>query len=186
MSALRRPFGSPHRAGDLFTPAELLRYATFAAAEVRAGEYLVSFDEARRWHRRLYRDRQLDLWLISWLPSQGTQLHDHGGSGGAFTVLTGTLSEAIVRPGTGNGEAVLLERRRPVGAGVAFGAHYVHDVRNLSGSPAVSVHAYSPPLTSMNFYDLGSDGGATGGLRLVASMPTEDPEPELPRTTFAA
>jgi len=35
----------------------------------------------------------------------------------------------------------------------------VHDVRNLSVAPAVSVHAYSKPLTSMTCYDL-ADGGA--------------------------
>ncbi|HST50313.1 cysteine dioxygenase [Jatrophihabitans sp.] len=185
MNAFRRPSGSFSRAGIPLTPAELLQYATFAAAEVRGGRYLVAYDQAHRWHQRLYRDRRLDLWLISWLPSQGTQLHDHGGSAGAFTVLTGTLAEAIARPaGPGSGPA-LLERRREAGSGVAFGAHYVHDVRNLSGSPAVSVHAYSPPLASMNFYDL----DATDGLRLLASVPTDDPEPELPgaaRNTSAA
>jgi len=34
----------------------------------------------------------------------------------------------------------------------------VHDVRNDSIEPAVSIHAYSPPLTSMRRYDI-TDGG---------------------------
>lgn len=176
MSAYRRRFGSFQRAGIPLNPAELLRYTAVAAAEVRAGRYLVGYDEARRWHQRLYRDRQVDLWLISWLPSQGTQLHDHGGSAGAFTVLTGTLAEVIARPGVPGSRPALLECRREAGSGVAFGAHYVHDVGNRSDAPAVSLHAYSPPLTGMNFYDW----DAADGLRLLARVPTEDPEPELP------
>ncbi len=55
---------------------------------------------------------------------------------------------------------------------MAFGAHYVHDVRNISDAPAVSVHAYSPPLTTMTYYDL-----EDGRLEPIASIATEDPEP---------
>jgi len=158
--------------GAPFSPIELLEYVRFVAEEVRGGQYLVGFDSARRWHQRLYRDRRVDLWLISWLPSQGTQLHDHGGSAGAFTVLAGTLTETIARPGTSRARPALVERRWPTGAGVAFGAHHVHDVGNQAGSPAVSVHAYSPPLTSMTFFDL----DPAGGLRRLAAVATDDPE----------
>lgn len=155
-------------------PIQLLDYVRFVAAEVTAGRYpYVRYDESERWHQRLYRDRRVDLWLISWLPTQGTQLHDHGGSAGAFTVLSGELSEAIQVPAAGRGS--LLERTRRAGEGVGFGRHYVHDVRNLGDRPAVSVHAYSAPLTSMTFYDLDPDGG----LSAVLTLPTEDPEPAV-------
>jgi hypothetical protein len=41
----------------------------------------------------------------------------------------------------------------------SFGPHHVHDVRNSSaGSVAVSVHAYSPPLSAMTRYELTSSG----------------------------
>lgn len=49
-----------------------------------------------------------------------------------------------------------------VGAGTVRtfgpGPGYVHDVRNTSAGPAVSVHAYSPPLTEMTRYDLTPGG----------------------------
>ena len=32
----------------------------------------------------------------------------------------------------------------------AFGPDYAHDVRNVSLAPAISIHAYSPPLSEMN------------------------------------
>jgi hypothetical protein len=182
MSADRRAFNPTPLPNAYLNPVELLEFARFVAGEVLACRYLVEYDEGQRWHQRLYRDQRVDLWLISWLPSQGTQLHDHGGSAGAFTVLSGELTEAIYQPAAaasgwsavpGQGsEPALLERRRATGSGAGFGRHYVHDVRNLSQAPAISVHAYSPPLTSMSFYDLDDDGA----LRTLVTMPTDDPE----------
>jgi Cysteine dioxygenase type I len=150
-----------------FAPLQLIEFTRFYADEVASGQYPdIDYDEERRWHQRIYRDRRVDVWLISWLPTQGTQLHDHGGSSGSFTVLSGRLNEAVA------GSGRLHEHERPAGQSVGFGPHYVHDVRNLSTAPAVSVHAYSPPLTTMTYYDL-----AEGRLEPLASVATDDPEP---------
>ncbi len=98
-----------------------------------------------RWYERLYHGPDYDVWVISWLPGQSTGFHDHGASSGAFVVATGILEEH--RPG---------ERARVIHPGKprAFGADYTHDVRNLSLAPAISIHAYSPPLNEMNEYEL--------------------------------
>lgn len=156
------------RRKDLFfSPLQLIEFTRFYANEVSSGQYpYVDFDPDERWHQRIYRDRRVDVWLISWLPSQGTQLHDHGGSSGSFTVLSGRLTEAVVGGGR------LRDRERDAGESVGFGPHYVHDVRNLSEAPAVSVHAYSPPLTTMTYYDL-----EAGRLEALASLATDEPEP---------
>ncbi|HEY2042984.1 MAG TPA: cysteine dioxygenase family protein [Jatrophihabitans sp.] len=175
MTAARRPTTAHRRASHALNPIELIDYTRFVAEEVAAGRYpFIEYDEQERWHQRLYRDGRVDLWLISWLPSQGTQLHDHGGSSGAFTVVAGELSEAVYRPGHSEA-AALAEHRRSTGAGVGFGENYVHDVRNLGSEPAVSVHAYSPPLTTMNFYDVDD----AGGLQRLVTLATQDPEPQI-------
>jgi predicted metal-dependent enzyme (double-stranded beta helix superfamily) len=115
----------------------------------------------------------MDVWLISWLPTQGTQLHDHGGSSGAFTVMSGQLTETVV--GTArSGRASAKDVTRHSGTSVGFGGRYVHDVRNLSAEPAVSVHVYSAPLSSMSYYDL-----EDGALRRIATVETDDPEAEF-------
>ncbi len=108
-----------------------------------------------RWYKRMHADEQYEIWLISWLPGQGTGFHDHGGSAGAFGVVWGTLEEH--QAGTSGRPAV---RVMPVSAGRvrSFGAGYVHDVRNTSEAVAVSVHAYSPPLNEMTRYDLTGNG----------------------------
>jgi hypothetical protein len=150
---------------------ELAELTRFYADEVASGEYpWIEFHAEERWHQRLYRDRRLDVWLISWLPEQGTRLHDHGGSSGAFTVLSGTLTESVP---SGYQDARMQVRDTALSAGssVRFGRHYIHDVRNLAQRPAISVHAYSPPLTSMTFYDV-----ADGDLITAETVPTDRPE----------
>jgi hypothetical protein len=158
--------------GVPLNPIELIDFTRFVASEVRRDRHpFVAFDERARWHRRIYRDRRVDVWLISWLPEQGTRLHDHGGSRGAFTVTSGVLAEAVYL-GDGHGAGHLGEREHSAGGSIGFDHRYVHDVRNLSAAPAVSVHAYSPPLTSMTYYDI-----EAGRLVEVSTSTTDDPEP---------
>ncbi|MDN5917199.1 MAG: cysteine dioxygenase family protein [Pseudonocardia sp.] len=130
------------------------------AAEVRAGEHEVVIDPARRWYRLLRSDGLLDVWLISWATEQVAELHDHAGSLGAMTVVSGALAE---RRWTGSGGLRTRTLRAERGAGFPLG--HVHDVANPSVEPAVSVHAYSPPLSAMSYYDV-EDLPASGGQRL--------------------
>jgi rhodanese-related sulfurtransferase/mannose-6-phosphate isomerase-like protein (cupin superfamily) len=137
--------------GVLRTPAELAEIVSqFASSDGWINKVRMRSD--RRWFERLYHGPDYDIWVISWLPGQSTGFHDHGASSGAFLVATGTLEEH--RPG---------EQVRVVHAGEprAFGPDYAHDVRNASMAPAISIHAYSPPLSEMNEYEL-------DGNRLVA------------------
>lgn len=162
------------RPNAYLNPIQLVDYTLFVADEVTNGLYpFIDFDPDTRWHQRIYRDRRVDVWLISWLPSQGTQLHDHGGSSGSFTVLSGELSEAVY-VASGPRAGTLRERVHAAGRSIGFDRHYVHDVRNTSDAPAVSVHAYSRPLTSMTYWDLDD-----GELVRLATLDTDDPEPEF-------
>jgi rhodanese-related sulfurtransferase/mannose-6-phosphate isomerase-like protein (cupin superfamily) len=116
-----------------------------------------------RWYERLHHGPDYDIWVISWLSGQSTGFHDHGASSGAFVVATGTLEEHRI------GE---LPRAIHPGELRAFGPDYAHDVRNVSLAPAISIHAYSPPLDEMNEYEL-------DGNRLV---PREHASRESQRT----
>ncbi len=46
-----------------------------------------------RWYTRIHGDDELDIWLISWVKDHATELHDHGGSLGALTLVSGALDE---------------------------------------------------------------------------------------------
>lgn len=116
-----------------------------------------------RWFVRLHGDDEVDIWLISWVPGHRTELHDHGGSLGALTLLSGSLDEF-----RWDGER-LRRRRLEAGDQAAFPLGWVHDVlwaptaAARSGKPravpppadpTLSVHAYSPPLTVMSYYEV--------------------------------
>ncbi len=95
------------------------------------------------------------VWLPSWLPTQGTPLHDHGASAGAFAVVRGTLTERVVAQGTSGIRDATAEL---TGGRVRhFGPHYVHQVTNAGSEPAVSVHVYTPRLVVMNTYGIAAD-----------------------------
>ncbi|HTF47463.1 MAG TPA: hypothetical protein VK735_08460, partial [Pseudonocardia sp.] len=66
----------------------------------------------------------------------------------------------------------LRTRSLRTGTSVGFGLGHVHDVMNTAPEPAVSVHAYSPPLTAMSYYQI-EPGGL---LRRTRSELTSAPE----------
>jgi rhodanese-related sulfurtransferase len=126
------------------TPEELADIASqFASSDGWMDR--VRLRTEHRWYERLYQGPYHDIWGISWLPGQSTGFHDHGESAGAFVVATGILEEH--RPGE---QPLVIPQGKPR----AFGPDYAHDVRNASLAPAISIHAYSPPLSEMNEFDL--------------------------------
>ena len=56
------------------------------------------------------------------------------------------------------GQGGVREQTVARGAIRSFGSRYVHDVANASAGPAITVHAYSPPLTAMRRYELTGSG----------------------------
>jgi predicted metal-dependent enzyme (double-stranded beta helix superfamily) len=135
--------------------AQLAQIARRTASDPGQWISLVRYDPGRRWYLLLAQDGEHEIWLLSWLPGQQTGFHDHGPSAGAFTVARGRLRERAA-PG---GRPEVPGRVLAPGAVRSFGPEYVHDVRNESARPAVSIHVYSPPLTSMRRFAI-----ATGGL----------------------
>ncbi len=121
-----------------------------------------------RWFTRLHSDDELDVWLISWAAGHATELHDHAGSLGALTVLTGALHEYRW---TGTD---LRYRRLEAGDQAAFPLGWVHDVGVDAGAhdTGLSVHAYSPPLTAMSYYEVTN----RRTLRRTRTELTDEPE----------
>lgn len=114
------------------------------AAQLAAGPEpllpLACFDSRERWYGQLYAQPDHEAWLLSWLPGQRTGLHDHGGSAGAFTVVTGTLTETTVTlPAAGQvtRRPHLVTRTLAAGRVRSFGPEHVHEIVNSGDQPAV-------------------------------------------------
>jgi Cysteine dioxygenase type I len=166
----RHTVTSPSSGPTRLRVPDLLNATDQAADDVLSGrcDHLLpvgGVPKAERWFARIHGDEELDVWLISWVPGRATELHDHGGSLGALTVLSGSLNE-FRWDGRG-----LRRRRLDAGDQAGFPLGWVHDVvwapRVVSGpvpvpaspiegpvEPTLSVHAYSPPLTAMSYYEV--------------------------------
>jgi hypothetical protein len=137
-----------HPERELWTPRELRDLTALVASELTTPLLeVLRFERQKRWWARLALTEGVELWLLSWLPGQGTGPHDHGGAAGSFTVLTGQLSEDYRYPGS-----PVRTAERPAGSAIGFGSGRAHQVRNLGAVGASSVHAYSPPLVPTREY----------------------------------
>ena len=79
-----------------FALADLTDLTRVVADEVSAGRHPVHIDPLRRWYQLLRGDDFVDVWLISWATSQAAELHDHAGSLGALTVVSGSPGRATL------------------------------------------------------------------------------------------
>ena len=131
-----------------------LAIATRYAATPEQWPVAPRFNPVDRWYHRLAVADDHEVWLLTWLPGQGTDLHDHGGSAGAFLVHDGSLTEETVAL---DGAARVSARELGAGAGRRFGPRHIHRVTNRSSRPAVSIHVYGPALTTMTRYRLERD-----------------------------
>ncbi|AOS62139.1 cysteine dioxygenase [Actinoalloteichus hymeniacidonis] len=132
----------------LWTPTELRDLTTIVAKDLAAELHeLAEYVPEQRWWARLALTEGVELWLLTWLPAQGTAPHDHAGAAGSFTVLSGRVTEHYrYAPGP------VRTRTHLAGPGIGFGPRRAHQVLNLSDAPAATVHAYSPPLLPTREY----------------------------------
>lgn len=126
---------------------------TAIAADGPAWHPLVNLDTEHRHYAQLWRDDHIDVWVISWMNGHDTGFHDHDLSSGAVAVVEGELVEERLTIGG-------PPRRRSYRAGTSFhfDASHVHRMHQTGDGPAISIHAYSPPLWRMGAYAIESDG----------------------------
>jgi hypothetical protein len=133
--------------------SELRELVARLAADPSRWRSLVRHDGGDRHFEQLWRDDDVDVWVISWANGNDTGFHDHDISSGAVAVVAGELIEERLALG---GPPVRLRRR--AGEVFEFDASHVHRMRQDSDTPAVSIHAYSPPLWRMGSYAFAPDG----------------------------
>jgi hypothetical protein len=133
--------------------ASLQQLVTRIAADRAAWHQLVDLDIEHRHYAQLWRDDHIDIWVISWMNGHDTGFHDHDVSSGAVAVVEGELVEERLTIGG-------PPRRSSYQAGTSFhfDASHVHRMHQAGGGPAISIHAYSPPLWRMGAYAIECDG----------------------------
>jgi predicted metal-dependent enzyme (double-stranded beta helix superfamily) len=135
---------------------QLLELVGELAARPAQWGSLVRHDPGRRNYELLRADDRVMVWLICWMSDHDTGFHDHDLSAGAVRVVRGSLCEERLRLG-----APPLRRSFSAPGEFDFGAGDIHRVAHVGTEPAVSIHAYSPPLWRMGAYVVESDGSLT-------------------------
>ena len=139
--------------GSQYSPAELEALVRAVAGRDDLWRPLVIVDHSRRRYELLYEDRWVDIWVLSWMPGQRTGFHDHDRSGVGLCCAQGCLDEGLL---------VLGAKAEPVRMtpGVSHNGPggYIHSVAHVDGAPAVSIHAYSPPLEVVGQYSQDATG----------------------------
>jgi predicted metal-dependent enzyme (double-stranded beta helix superfamily) len=175
----------PRFYGRDLSGAELERFVGELAARPELWIDLVKHDRTQRVYEELFSDNHVTAWLICWMEDHDTGFHDHDISSGAVAVVSGHVRE----------ERLTLDgppAKSVFGAGESF--HFspfdIHRVRHTGDAPAVTLHAYSPPLLSMGAYVVAQDGRlerqampSSEELRPLASAGLGgEPEPRGART----
>ncbi len=154
MHALTGPLLDVVRRLDALRPAptlvgiaEVLQQAALRPEDV--AEYVRN--DPDHYHRSLVILReQYELLVMTWLPGQESDPHDHAGSICVLQVLEGAAVEAAFRLAPDGYVEQDYEQpleRGAISAGEDIGIHTIRNPMSATG-PLVSVHVYSPPLSN--------------------------------------
>jgi quercetin dioxygenase-like cupin family protein len=135
------------------TTDQLERFVAEIVADPEPWAPLIRHEPGSRTYELLHDDEHVNAWLICWSEDADTGFHDHDESAAAITVIDGHVRE----------DRLCLAgqpRSRIAGPGeqLFVPPTAIHRVLHAGHGPAVTIHAYSPPLTRMGSYCVGPDG----------------------------
>jgi Cysteine dioxygenase type I len=135
------------------TTEQLTDFVRRLATTPDSWRHLVEHDRAARTYSELLRDDNVAAWLICWMDDHDTGFHDHDVSAGAVAVVSSSVREDRLVVGAPPTSRVLGP-----GSAFSFEASDIHRVRHAGAEPAVTIHAYSPPLWRMGAYEIQPEG----------------------------
>jgi hypothetical protein len=139
--------------GSHLSVEQLERFAAALAADPARWRNLVRHRSDARVYEQIFSDERVNAWLICWSDGHDTGFHDHDESAGGVAVVAGRVRDERLALG---GPPVVRE----CSAGECFNvpATAIHRVLHDGAQPAITIHAYSPPLTRMGAYRIGHHG----------------------------
>jgi quercetin dioxygenase-like cupin family protein len=132
---------------------DLTTFVENLAADAERWQSFIRHDPDRRIYELIWEDTDVNAWLICWSEDHDTGFHDHDTSAAAITVLDGHVREDRLRL---NGDP----RSNVSGPGqtITVPPNAIHRILHAGTGPAVTIHAYSPPLVRTGAYAVGLDG----------------------------
>jgi hypothetical protein len=148
------PAGPTH----VLDPAELVGFAAALAGSPERWRDLAGHDGEGRVYETIWSDEYVNAWVIRWSDDSDTGFHDHDVSAAGIVVIEGSvLEERLSLAGPP------VARRFAAGESFHLSASAIHRVRHDGGAPALTIHAYSPPLRRQGVYRTAHDGALERG-----------------------
>ena len=132
---------------------ELGRFVTFLSGAPQRWAHLVRHDDDERVYEQIWDSEEVNAWVICWSEDQDTGFHDHDASAAAIAAIDGQVREERLRLG-----AAPETRVAGPGATLFVPPTAIHRVLHAGDGPAITIHAYSPPLTRTGSYRTGPGG----------------------------
>jgi mannose-6-phosphate isomerase-like protein (cupin superfamily) len=135
------------------TTRALERFVARMVATPELWQHAVRHASDVRVYEQIWDDEDVNAWVICWSEDQDTGFHDHDDSSAAIAVIEGHVREDRLRVGD-------EPWSRTFGPGQVFTvpAVAIHRVLHAGDVPAVTLHAYSPPLARTGAYRIGAEG----------------------------
>jgi quercetin dioxygenase-like cupin family protein len=135
------------------TPQQLQRFVVELADAPERWQHLVRHASDARVYEQIWDAPDINAWVICWSEDQDTGFHDHDVSSAAIAVISGEVREERLRLG-----ATPQARTFRAGSTFVVPPVAIHRVLHSGAVPAVTIHAYSPPLVRTGAYRTGTDG----------------------------
>jgi quercetin dioxygenase-like cupin family protein len=135
------------------TTEQLEQFVSNLAASPEQWQHHVRHSDDVRVYELIWDDEDVNAWVICWSEDQDTGYHDHDRSSAAIAVISGQVREERLRLGRSP-----LVRTVQGGSTFTVPPAAIHRVLHAGQNPAVTIHAYSPPLTRTGAYRTGPDG----------------------------
>jgi quercetin dioxygenase-like cupin family protein len=137
---------------EALTRSELETFVAELAAAPEHWRHHIRHRADLRITEQIWDDEQVNAWLICWSEDQDTGFHDHDESAAAIAVVSGRVREDRLRLGA--------PASHELGPGAVFTIPPVaiHRVLHAGAGPAVTIHAYSPPLVRTGAYRVTAAG----------------------------
>jgi hypothetical protein len=135
------------------TLEELERFTAELAAAPERWRHHVRHTGEVRVYEQIWDDEDVNAWVICWSEDQDTGFHDHDESAAGIAVVAGRVREDRLRLG-----GAPLSRQFGSGTTFMVAPVAIHRVLHAGHGPAVTIHAYSPPLRRTGAYRVSDDG----------------------------
>ena len=122
------------------------------AARADLWEPLVAQDPTKVHWERVAVPEDIEAFVVTWPTFTDTRLHSHDGATSAFVPVRGVVTE--IRP---DDRLRLVPRKFVPGVTGVLDGYDVHELQNEHASVAVSIHAFSPRLRSVTWWERQGD-----------------------------